>query len=358
MRYADGGGLTAAGRAKREVVRFEAAEMFGQGLRPPEVARRLRLSRKSAYAWHAAWRDGGKSALSSKGPGGLPCRLSDDQAKRLQAELDAGPATHGWSEDQRWTLARVADLIHRLFGYRYTPRGVSYLLHRLGWSPQVPAHRAVERDEQAVARWPDGAVVTGKRTAQLLGAWIVFEDEAGQDLKPGRGRTWSRRGRTPLVRVTGKGSGRVLMAGMICVRPGRETRLIYRTQTYRGRTGEKKGFRAREFADLLTSAHRQLGDAPLIVVWDNASTHHAKALREFCDRNSDWLTIIKLPPYAPDLNPVEGVWAHLKKSLANLAPRTIDDLTPLVKNRLRAIQRRPQILNGFIAETGLRLEPP
>ncbi|MFI6289031.1 IS630 family transposase [Streptomyces sp. NPDC051018] len=204
----------------------------------------------------------------------------------------------------------------------------------------------------------DGAVVTGKRTAELLGAWIVFEDEAGQDLKPGKGRTWSPRGRTPLIKVTGKDSGRVLMAGMICVRPGRETRLIYRTQTYRGRTGEIMGFRAREFSDLLTSARRQLGGAPLIVVWDNASTHHAKALREFCDRNSDWLTIIKLPPYAPDLNPVEGVWAHLKKSLANLAPRAIDDLTSLVKNRLRGIQRRSEILDGFIADTGLRLEPP
>ncbi|MFJ5877422.1 winged helix-turn-helix domain-containing protein [Streptomyces sp. NPDC093088] len=71
----------------------------------------------------------------------------------MQAELEAGPAAHGWSEDQRWTLARIAELIHRLFGHRYTPRGVSYLLHRLGWSPQVPVHRAVERDEQAVARW-------------------------------------------------------------------------------------------------------------------------------------------------------------------------------------------------------------
>ncbi|MEU3133358.1 IS630 family transposase [Streptomyces sp. NPDC006854] len=199
-------------------------------------------------------------------------------------------------------------------------------------------------------------MVAGKRTAQLLGAWVAFEDEAGQDLKPGKGRTWSRQGRTPLVKVTGKGSGRVMMAGMICVRPGRETRLIYRTQTYRGRTGEKKGFRAREFADLLTSARRQLGGAPLIVVWDNASTHHAKALREFCERNSDWLTIVKLPPYAPDLNPVEGVWAHLKRSLANLAPRTIDDLTPLVEKRLRDIQRRPKVLDGFIAETGLGVQ--
>ncbi|MFF9983245.1 hypothetical protein [Streptomyces erythrochromogenes] len=101
--------------------------------------------------------------------------------------------------------------------------------------------------------------------AQLLGAWIAFEDEAGEDLKPGKGRTWSRRGRTPMVSMTGKGSGRVLMAGMICVRPGRETRLIYRTQTYRGRTGEKKGFRAREFADLLTSARRLLGGPPLVL---------------------------------------------------------------------------------------------
>ncbi|MDX3386094.1 winged helix-turn-helix domain-containing protein [Streptomyces niveiscabiei] len=153
MRYADGGGLTAVGRVKREAVRFEAAEMFGQGVRPPEVARRLRVSRKSAYAWHAAWRQGGSAALASKGAGGFPCRLDDVQAERLQAELEAGPAAHGWLEDQRWTLARVAELIHRLFGHRYTPRGVSYLLHRLGWSPQVPAHRAVERDEQAVGLW-------------------------------------------------------------------------------------------------------------------------------------------------------------------------------------------------------------
>lgn len=170
--------------------------------------------------------------------------------------------------------------------------------------------------------------------------------------EPGRGGAGS------LARVVGKGSGRVLVAGMICVGPGRETCLIYRMQTYRGRTGEKKGFRARESVDLLTSARRQLGDVPLIVVWDNASTHHGKPLREFCERNSDWLTIVKLPPYAPDLNPVEGVWARLKKSLANLAPRATDAHTPLVKNRLRGIQRCPEAFNGFITGTGLALEPP
>ncbi|MDH2391198.1 helix-turn-helix domain containing protein [Streptomyces sp. HNM0663] len=88
---------------KREAVRFEAAEMFEQGVRPPEVARRLQVSRKSAYAWHAAWRQGGTTALASKGAGGFPCQLSDGQAERLQVELEAGPAAHGWREDgSRW----------------------------------------------------------------------------------------------------------------------------------------------------------------------------------------------------------------------------------------------------------------
>jgi transposase len=92
-------------------------------------------------------------ALASKGPGGATCRLSDAQLGRLRAALEAGPAAYGWSADQRWTLARVATLIGRLCHVRYTLRGVSYLSHRMGYSPQVPAHRAVERDEDAIAAW-------------------------------------------------------------------------------------------------------------------------------------------------------------------------------------------------------------
>ena len=118
--------------------------MFAQDADPVQIGRSLRVSTKSVYQWRRAWRAGGQEALASRGPGGSPCRL--------RAALAAGPAAHGWAQDQRWTLARAA-LAARLFGVSYTLRGMSFLLHRIGYSPQVPVHRAVERDEAAIAEW-------------------------------------------------------------------------------------------------------------------------------------------------------------------------------------------------------------
>ena len=134
-------------------MRLEAAQLFEQDASAVQVAHRLRVSTKSAYQWRRCWRAGGQAALASKGAGGAVCRLNASQVARLRAALDGGPAAWGWDQDQRWTLARVTTLIARLFHVRYTLRGTSYLLHRLGYSPQVPIHRAIERDEQAIAAW-------------------------------------------------------------------------------------------------------------------------------------------------------------------------------------------------------------
>ena len=134
-------------------MRLQAAEWFAEGVTPPEVARRLRVSPNSAYAWRRRWRAGGQVALASRGPGGAACPLSGAQLERLRAALEAGPAIWGWGEDQRWTLDRVTTLTGRLFRVQYTLRGTSFLLHRLGFSPQVPVHRVLERDEDAIAQW-------------------------------------------------------------------------------------------------------------------------------------------------------------------------------------------------------------
>jgi putative transposase len=163
MRYPDGGGLTEQGRAKREVVRRQAAGWFAVGVPVAEVARRLRVSQTAVYGWRQRWQTGGEQALISKGPSGSRCRLDDSRLQRLADALDAGPAVHGFGEDQRWTLARVSDLIARMFHTRYTLRGTANVLHRLGFSVQVPKHRAVERDEEAIEVWRREAWPAGKR---------------------------------------------------------------------------------------------------------------------------------------------------------------------------------------------------
>ncbi|WP_165959167.1 transposase [Actinomadura sp. KC345] len=193
----------------------------------------------------------------------------------------------------------------------------------------------------------------GGQTAADLGAWICFEDEAGQGLRPPKATTWGRRGRTPVVRVTSRGTHRVSLAALVAVKPGRRPRLIYRTHAYHGRKHEKKGLDEGDYIRLLDAAHQQLG-APIVLVWDNLNAHRSARMRRYIAAR-DWLTVFHLPPYAPELNPVEGIWSHLKRSLANLAKHTIDQLMRLIKTRLKRIQHRPNLLNGLLAHTHLPL---
>jgi len=127
--------------------------MFEQGASPTEVAQALEVSGKSARAWRRTWAEGGAEALASQGPPGPKTKLNQRQVARLEQALLDGPAAAGWDEDQRWTLARVSRLIGRMFHLTYSLKGVALLLHRMGWTPQVPAHRAAERDDDAVATW-------------------------------------------------------------------------------------------------------------------------------------------------------------------------------------------------------------
>jgi putative transposase len=199
-------------------------------------------------------------------------------------------------------------------------------------------------------------VAGGKRTAADLGAWLIFEDESGQGLRPPRGSTWGRRGQTPVVKVTGGHNSRVSLAALIAVKPGQRPRLIYRVHRARTRgSDQRKGFTETGYALLLDAAHQQLG-GPLVVVWDNSSTHISGAMTALIAAR-DWLTVYRLPPYAHELNPVEPVWSHLKRSLANLAKRNLTQLTTLIKTRLRRMQYRPGLLDGFLAGTGLDLIP-
>jgi transposase len=172
MRYSDGGGLDAAERARREQVRLAAADLMEAGASDREVARRFRVPRMSANRWRRALAAGGRAALASKGAGGAKCKLAGARLRGLATLLDAGPAAWGWDEDQCWTPARITEVVRRWFRVEYTLAGMDLLLHRIGWSVQVPARRAAERDEAAIAAWREEAwpVVKGRRRTWAAGS--------------------------------------------------------------------------------------------------------------------------------------------------------------------------------------------
>ncbi len=201
-------------------------------------------------------------------------------------------------------------------------------------------------------------MATRGTTAAALGAWLVFEDEAGFSMTPPTSRTWSRRGTTPVIRVRGRSQRRFSIAALCCHKPGERSRLIYRPRRHTDhKSGGRKSFAWTEYRDLLIAAHQQLG-GPIVLIWDNLNVHKDRRMRAFIDTH-DWITAYHLPPYTPDLNPVEGIWSILRRtSQANTAFTNSDHLISRLRHGLRQIQYRSDIIDGCLTATGLTLTTP
>ena len=140
------------------------------------------------------------------------------------------------------------------------------------------------------------------------------------------------------------------------LRPGARGHLFYRVRIHRGRKGERRSMSEADYAGLITAAHKEL-HAPVILIWDRLNTHISAAMRAFISSHPGWLTEVRLPAYAPDMNPAEGAWANMKNGLGNLAVRDVDQLAAIMKNRLKRIQYRPALIEAFLAQAGLTFDP-
>lgn len=132
--------------------RLRALALLANGLLLSEVARRIGVDRRSVRRWKAAAREHGEQGVRARAASGRPSKLSLQQKRRLEALLIKGPLAAGLHTDL-WTCPRVAEVIKQRFGINYHVDHVGRLLHDLGWSPQKPTRRAVERDEQEIRRW-------------------------------------------------------------------------------------------------------------------------------------------------------------------------------------------------------------
>lgn len=322
--------------------RKQAVKAVADGEPRHTVAKVLGVHPKTVARWvRAARRPDGLDAKPQPGP--TPA-LTDADLRRLEGLLAKGAKAHGW-HNQLWTAARVARLIERHFRIKYHPEHVRKILkRRLGWTSQKPRRKARERDDKEVARWVGDEFSRIAREAFRRRAYLAFLDESGFMLTPTVRRTLAPRGKTPVLDAWDR---RDRWSAISCVtlspvaaRPG-----LYFDLLGHHVHGE-------DVVEFLADLHRRLG--PVTVVWDRNQIHSkSKAVKAWLAAHPE-VVAEDFPGYVPDLNPDEGVWGWAKYGrLANLAANDKDELWDHVVDELITVKHRPDLLRGFIKQTGL-----
>jgi transposase len=132
--------------------RVRAISLLQEGYQPVDVATMLGVDRRSVRRWKAAHHKKGEQGIRAKQASGRPSKLDPKDLQRLEKVLLKGSKKAGFPTDL-WTCPRVAQLIHALFGVRYHVDHIGRILHALGWTPQKPERRAIERDEARIKQW-------------------------------------------------------------------------------------------------------------------------------------------------------------------------------------------------------------
>jgi transposase len=138
--------------SQMEERRLAGATLLRAGYSQAEVARALNVSEKAVSVWASRFRHGGAERLRTRPRTGRPSRLTPKQWRQVLSLLHRDPQAYGYSSE-RWTLCRIAHLIHEKFGVSFNPNYLSERLHQLRFSPQLPKQRAVERDDELVFAW-------------------------------------------------------------------------------------------------------------------------------------------------------------------------------------------------------------
>jgi hypothetical protein len=192
-------------------------------------------------------------------------------------------------------------------------------------------------------------VAQDQKGAAAESAWIVFFDESAVSLIPPVRRTWSQRGCTPVLRHR-MAWKKASMAAALGYRPdGTRARLCFHLQQDAYDTDSLIGV-----LEQLAGFYR---GQRVVLLWDGLSSHWSYKMRAYLATQRDWLTVERLPAYAPELNPVEGLWANLKGGeLANFAGNSVAEVADQAQHGIRRVCGSDSLVVGFLEHTGLSLD--
>jgi len=321
---------------------MRAVRSVQEGESPEVVARSLRITTRAMYRWLAAYRQGGWGALKAKPLAGRPPKLNAQAMQWIYNTVTQKNPLQMKFQFALWTREMVAQLIKKKYGIKLAANSVGRLLAQMGITCQKPLQRAIEQDEALVQKWLKAEYPRIKKMAQMQGADIYFGDAAHIRSDHHAGRTWGKKGETPVVLSTGSRHGMSLISA------------ITSKGHMRFMIKEKGGVNSEVFIEFLK---RLLAGAkrPIYLIVDRGPAHISKKTREFVKTLGDNFKLFYLPPYAPDRNPDELVWKHLKADTTGRMVTTGKaDFKSKVVSSMRSLQRNAKKIRSFYQKPSLK----
>ena len=320
-----------------EAIRLMAVERVREGEPAADVIAAYGFNRTTIYKWlKAALQPGvGIKALRSTQATGRPRTLTPAQERQVFRWVNGRDPRQYGLDFGLWTRAIVAELIDQKFGMRLGLTAVGELLAKLGLTPQKPLQRAYQRDPEAIARWQRETYPAIARQAKAQGAEVFFWDESGFRADTVHGKTWGLRGQTPGVHRPGQRQS-------ISAASAVNANGAFWFCTYEG------ALNAELFVELLQQMmHRR--KKPVHLVIDSLPAHKkASVVGKYVASTNGRLTLHFLPGYAPDLNPDELVWSHVKRTGTARRPlQQGEKLRDKIEEQLAKLQQLPGLVRSF-----------
>lgn len=319
----------------QEDLRRKAVQAVADGKTQEEAGKLFGVSRQAISNWLKKFRKGGKRALRAK-PRGRPKKGSLEPwqaAQIVRAIQDRCP-------DQLklpfflWTREAVGALIAQRFGIRFSVWTVGRYLAQWGFTPQKPIRRAFEQDEQKVQNWVKEEYPSIRALARKQKAEVYWGDEMGMRSDHACGRSYGRRGETPVIQGTGQRFGCSMISAI--TNRGRLYFMVF-----------KRRFTAEIFLDFLRRLTRQV-KRQVYLILDQHPVHKAAKVKKWLEKHRDGIKVFHLPSYSPDLNPDECLNQDVKSNaVGRCRPHTQEEMIQGVRGYLRSRQRQPHIVRKY-----------
>src|SRR3989338_8848250 len=321
-----------------EAYRYRSIELYQKGKSVQEIAFFFGIHRGSVSLWIKTWKEKGKSALKSKRALGPDPKLNKENKKQIISWLEKSAMEFGF-ETPLWDCKRIQKMVKNELNKEIAISNLWESLRRWNLTPQKPEKEAIEKNPREVRKWLKEEWPSIDEHRRKWQAMLYFQDESSVSLVPVLGKTWSKKGKTPKIKVTGN-------RGSICLSSAISPagRMVFRI--------EKGTVTSKTFVDFLKQIMNNHRLRKIIVIADNYPAHKSAYVKNFIEQNINRIAVYYLPTYSPDLNPDEDVWKYLKNvKLKAHQARNKKEFKPLIQAKMQSIQKKPSTIKSFFIGT-------